>query len=175
MAKADVEAVRLLERFGVTEPKIDPADLAQKLGVIVVQQKMTADVSGMLLRRGEEKVIGVNDAHAPVRQRFTVAHELGHLVLHRGRPLILDTGTRVNFRDSVSSMATDREEMEANRFAAALLAPETMVRRAVREIQFTTAEGLVKELAQRFGVSATAMNYRLLNLGIISDPGDLAI
>ncbi len=170
MAKADVEAVRLLERFGITEPEVDPTDLAHKLGVVVVQQKLDGDVSGMLLRRGEEKVIGVNEDHVKARQRFTVAHELGHLILHRGRPLILDTGTRVNFRDSVSSMATDREEVEANRFAAALLAPETMVRRAVRDISFTSADGLVGDLAKRFGMSATAMNYRLLNLGIISDP-----
>ena len=42
-------------------------------------------------------------------RRFTVAHELGHLRLHRGRPLILDTDTRVNFRDTVSSMATEHE------------------------------------------------------------------
>jgi Zn-dependent peptidase ImmA (M78 family) len=170
MAKADVAAAGLLERFGIAEPKIDPVELAENLGVLVVQQEMTDDVSGMLLRRGEEKVIGVNQAHADVRQRFTVAHELGHLLLHRGRPLILDAGTSVNFRDKVSSMATDREEMEANRFAAALLAPEAMVRRAAREAQFATVTALVTDLSKRFGMSDTAMNYRLLNLGIISDP-----
>lgn len=170
MAKADAEAARLLERFGITEPEIDPTVLAEKLDVLVVPQEMADDVSGMLLRRGEEKVIGVNQGHARVRRRFTVAHELGHLLLHRGRPLILDAGTRVNFRDSVSSLATDREEMEANRFAAALLAPEAMVRRAAREAQRATVEELVADLAGRFGMSGTAMNYRLLNLGIISDP-----
>ena len=170
MAKADAEAARLLERFGITEPEIDPTRLAEKLDVLVVPQEMADDVSGMLLRRGDEKVIGVNQGHARVRRRFTVAHELGHLLLHRGRPLILDAGTRVNFRDSVSSLATDREEMEANRFAAALLAPEAMVRRAAREAQRATVEELVADLAGRFGMSGTAMNYRLLNLGIISDP-----
>lgn len=170
MARADVAARDLLARFGIDEPPVGPQLLAEKLGVLVVYQEMKDDVSGMLLRREEQKVIGVNESHAPVRQRFTVAHELGHLLLHRGRPLILDTQTRVNLRNAISSTATDREEIEANRFAAALLAPESMVRRAVRSMQFHTAEGLVEQLAERFGMSQTAMNYRLMNLGIISDP-----
>ncbi|MGW9205713.1 ImmA/IrrE family metallo-endopeptidase [Embleya sp. NPDC055664] len=152
------------------EPPVDPWVLAGKLDVLVVAQKMDDEVSGMLLRRDEEKVIGVNEGHAEVRQRFTVAHELGHLLLHAGRPLILDTGTRVNLRDSVSSMATDREEIEANRFAAALLAPEVMVRREARKVRFSSADELVRRLSERFGMSTTAMNYRLMNLGIISDP-----
>ncbi|MFG2351503.1 ImmA/IrrE family metallo-endopeptidase [Streptomyces phaeochromogenes] len=170
MARADTAAKALLAQFGVDEPPVDPGQLAEKLGVLVVPQEMTDDVSGMLLRRGEQKVIGVNQAHVEARQRFTVAHELGHLLLHRGRPLILDTQTRVNLRDTVSSKATDREEIEANRFAAALLAPEVMVRREVRQAQFQTVEDLVERLADRFGVSHTAMNFRLMNLGIISDP-----
>ncbi|MGW1786468.1 ImmA/IrrE family metallo-endopeptidase [Streptomyces sp. NPDC002143] len=85
----------------------------------------------------------VNQTHSHERRRFTVAHELAHLRLHRGRPLILDTDTRVNYRNTVSSMATDREEIEANRFAAALLAPETLVRDAVHQISFRTVDELV--------------------------------
>ena len=67
-------------------------------------------------------------------------------------------------------MATDREEMEANRFAATLLAPELMVRRAAREAEFRTAQELVHLMAKRFEMSDMAMNYRLINLGIIVDP-----
>ncbi|MGW3820529.1 ImmA/IrrE family metallo-endopeptidase [Streptomyces sp. NPDC005046] len=170
MARSDAEARTLLAEFGIDEAPIDPVQLAEKLGVFVVPQDMPADVSGMLLRRGDEQVIGVNQKHHENRQRFTVAHELGHLRLHRGRPLILDTDTRVNFRDTVSSMATDREEMEANRFAAALLAPEPMVRRAAREAEFRTAQQLVHLMAERFKTSDMAMNYRLINLGVIADP-----
>ncbi|MFD0309121.1 ImmA/IrrE family metallo-endopeptidase [Streptomyces sp. NPDC127119] len=170
MARSDAEAAALLAKFGIEEPPVDPERLARNLDVLVVRQKMTDDVSGMLLRRDDEKVIGVNGEHLRVRQRFTVAHELGHLLLHRGRPLILDTGTRINLRDSVSSKATDREEMEANRFAAALLAPEVMVRREARKSDLRSAEELVDRLARRFGMSQMAMNFRLMNLGIISDP-----
>ncbi|MCX4920091.1 ImmA/IrrE family metallo-endopeptidase [Streptomyces sp. NBC_00687] len=170
MARADAQARALLAEFGIEEAPIDPAQLAEKLGVPVVPQDMPDDVSGMLLRREDGQVIGVNQKHSENRRRFTVAHELGHLRLHRGRPLILDTDTRVNFRDTVSSMATDREEMEANRFAAALLAPEPMVRRAAREADFRTAQQLVHLMAERFKMSDMAMNYRLINLGVISGP-----
>lgn len=170
MARSDAAAKTLLTQFGIAEAPIDPVLIAEKLGVLVVPQDMPDDVSGMLLRRGDEQVIGVNQKHHENRRRFTVAHELGHLRLHRGRPLILDTDTRVNFRDTVSSMATDREEMEANRFAAALLAPEPMVRRAAREAEFRTAQELVLIMARRFEMSEMAMNYRLINLGIIADP-----
>ncbi|MFJ4361657.1 ImmA/IrrE family metallo-endopeptidase [Streptomyces massasporeus] len=170
MARSDAAARALLTQFGIDDAPIDPRLIAEKLGVLVVPQDMPDDVSGMLMRRGDEQVIGVNQKHHENRQRFTMAHELGHLKLHRGRPLILDTDTRVNFRDTVSSMATDREEMEANRFAAALLAPEAMVRRAARDAEFRTAKQLVHLMAGRFGMSEMAMNYRLINLGIIADP-----
>ncbi|MBH5336116.1 ImmA/IrrE family metallo-endopeptidase [Streptomyces pactum] len=170
MARADVAARALLQQFQISVPPIDPYELARRLDVLVVPQDLDDDVSGMLLRRDGHCVIGVNKSHSCERRRFTVAHELAHLRLHPGRPLILDTGTRVNYRNTVSSMATDREEIEANRFAAALLAPETMVRDAVSRTPFQTVEELVSALSKRFELSEIAMTYRLMNLGIISGP-----
>jgi Zn-dependent peptidase ImmA (M78 family) len=58
-----------------------------------------AGVSGILFRDGEHHVIGVNSAHPLARQRFTIAHELGHRALHPGRELILDVPVRVNLMD----------------------------------------------------------------------------
>ncbi|MFE9930866.1 ImmA/IrrE family metallo-endopeptidase [Streptomyces sp. NPDC005533] len=170
MAKADVAARALLREFCIEEPPISPFDLARELHILVVPQRMDDDVSGMLLRKDGSCVIGVNEAHSRERQRFTVAHELGHLRLHEGRPLILDTDARVNYRNAVSSMATDREEIDANRFAAALLAPEELVRRAAQHISFRTTDDLVRALAQQFLLSEMAMTYRLMNLGIVSGP-----
>ncbi|WP_081236373.1 ImmA/IrrE family metallo-endopeptidase [Streptomyces viridosporus] len=170
MAKADLAARGLLREFRIDAPPVDPFALAEHLGVLVVPQHMDDDVSGMLLRKDGACVIGVNQAHSFERRRFTVAHELGHLRLHEGRPLILDTDARVNYRNAVSSMATDREEIDANRFAAALLAPEDMVRRAAQHISFRTTDDLVRVLAKRFQLSEMAMTYRLMNLGILSGP-----
>jgi len=134
---------------------------------------MSPDMSGMLVREQERVVIGVNKDHSPARQRFTIAHELGHLHLHKGRSTIIDSDVRVNFRDKVSSLATDREEIEANRFAAALLMPDHMVRSWVVSESFQTALELVEGLANSFGVSKVAVNFRLVNLGLIPTPVDL--
>ncbi|MEH0628332.1 ImmA/IrrE family metallo-endopeptidase [Streptomyces sp. NPDC020898] len=170
MARADAAARALLQEFQVVTAPIDPFALARRLDVQVVPQDLDDDVSGMLLRRDGRCVIGVNRTHSLLRRRFTVAHELGHLRMHRGRPLILDTDTRVSYRNSVSSMATDREEIEANRFAAALLAPERLVRDVVHRTTFRTVDDLVTQLAGTFELSEIAMTYRLMNLGIISGP-----
>ena len=152
---------------------VDPQWIAEHaLGVVVAEASMSSDVSGMLVREPARIVIGVNADHHPNRQRFTISHELGHLELHRGRPVIMDSDVRVNFRDKVSSLATDREEVEANRFAAALLMPEHMVRPWVAAESFASAEQLVEQLAKQFEVSASAANFRLVNLGIIPTPVD---
>lgn len=165
MARADTIAQRLLDDFVVTRPPIDPAKMAEDLGTPVVYRVMTPDVSGMLIREPSGSVIGVNAHHAPVRQRFTVAHELGHLHLHPGRPLIVDAAVLVNLRDQVSSLATDREEIEANRFAAALLMPEALVRTELGRLGVIDPDKITKRLARIFSVSEAAMTIRLTNLG----------
>jgi len=166
MARADTIAQRLLDDFGVTRPPIDPVRMAEDLGTPVVYRTMTPDVSGMLIREPSGSVIGVNDQHAAVRQRFTVAHELGHLHLHPGRPLIVDAAVLVNLRDQVSSLATDREEIEANRFAAALLMPDVMVRVELDRLGVIDPDKITNRLAKIFNVSAAAMTIRLTTLGL---------
>lgn len=174
MARADVAARQLLDEFGWTEPPVDPKRIAQQMfEVVVAEAAMSADMSGMLVREPGRIVIGVNESHIPTRQRFTIAHELGHLKLHKGRSLIMDSDVRVNFRDRVSSLATDREEIEANRFAAALLLPDHMVRSWIEAEPFHSAKELVERLAKSFNVSKSAVNFRLVNLGLIPTPVDL--
>jgi Zn-dependent peptidase ImmA (M78 family) len=155
VARADVAARQLLDRIGWAEPPVEPARIAEEvLGVLIATVSMQSDMSGMLVRETDRVVIGVNDSHSASRQRFTIAHELGHLHLHKGRPVIIDSDVRVNFRDGVSSLATDREEIEANRFAAALLMPDHMVRSWVARESFQTAPELVGRLAKSFQVSS---------------------
>jgi Zn-dependent peptidase ImmA (M78 family) len=159
--RAEIAAAELLSEHPVARLPVAVDDLAEALGIVVVRRKFKdADFSGMLFR-GEREVIGVNQKHHRVRQRFTIAHELGHHVLHPGRELILDAPVRVNFRDRTSSMATDREEIEANAFAAALLMPEPMIRAELDRLP----EDIRRE---RFDVSIVALGFRLINLGLTS-------
>src|SRR4029077_13565981 len=106
-----------------------------------------------------------------VRQRFTIAHELGHLQLHKGRSLILERQMHVNFRDATSATITSREEMEANQFSAELLMPHELLERALKSLlkgRPLSDADLVARLAARFEVSRQAMEYRLASSGLLT-------
>lgn len=170
--RAEIAAARLLAQSGITRPPVDPEVLATADGVLVVRRHFEdADVSGILFRDGDHHVIGVNSAHPLARQRFTIAHELGHRTLHPGRELILDVPVRVNLRDKTSSMASDIEEIEANAFAAALLMPQQMIRDQVNQLppaKRREPDATAQALAKIFKVSTSALSFRLINLGLTS-------
>ncbi|MEU5477411.1 ImmA/IrrE family metallo-endopeptidase [Streptomyces mirabilis] len=168
MSRADAAARAITDELDPADLPIDPEKIAHGLGAIVVRQGNDTGVSGMLLRRDGQIILGLNSDRPPAAQRFTLAHLIGHFQLHRRRDLILDTIERHRY-SKLSSMPTDREEAEANRFAAALLAPEALVRKAAAEAEFGTAAELVGILANRFEMSSTAMGYRLMALGVVMD------
>jgi len=168
---ADVRARELLDKHGVVKPPVPVEDIAQAEGIQVVRSPASGTESGFLLRDNRRTIIGVNSLTSRRRQRFTIAHELGHWQLHDGQPLIVDHTIRINKRDSVSSAAKDWQEIQANAFAAALLMPDYLVQRAVdreQEIGIETREGLTLTLAKEFDVSTEAMGFRLINLGVFS-------
>src|SRR5437899_2188285 len=86
----DEKANALLREHGVTEPATPVRRLARALGATIREVEGDSELSGMLFRDGETLVIGVNTLHHRHRQRFTIAHELGHLVLHHSN-VYLDT------------------------------------------------------------------------------------
>jgi Zn-dependent peptidase ImmA (M78 family) len=163
---------RILRDLGIDQPPIDVDAVAQALHAEIRREPFADDLSGVLMRKDHRAVIGVNQAHLPERQRFTIAHELGHLELHKGTPVHFDRAVvHVNLRNSISSQAVDREEIEANRFAAELLMPEAFLRRDVDELRANGIadvmdDGLIQELARRYTVSLQAMTFRLANLGL---------
>jgi Zn-dependent peptidase ImmA (M78 family) len=169
-SKSESEAKRVLADQGVRTIPVPVESIARKLGATISYRPFDGELSGMLFRGddGAMKLIGVNSSHAKTRQRFTVAHELGHLLLHKGRPMILDAPGRVNLRDATSGQATDNEEIEANAFAAELLMPGDRVteefKKRMHSKRAPSLEAVVSELALRFDVSAQAMQYRLVNL-----------
>jgi Zn-dependent peptidase ImmA (M78 family) len=170
--RVETAAAQLLGQHAVTQPPVAVEAIAQAEGIVVVRHRFEdGEVSGMLYRDGDRHVIGVNSAHPRPRQRFTIAHELGHRALHPGREIILDVPVRVNFRDKTSSMATDIEEIEANAFAAALLMPEKMIRDRISRLpagKRREPDDTATALADIFKVSTSAINFRLINLGLTS-------
>lgn len=84
MAKrAERAAAQLLAIHGIIRPPVDAEAIADAEGIVIVRRRFEdGDVSGLLFRDGDHHVIGVNSAHPMARQRFTIAHELGHRALH---------------------------------------------------------------------------------------------
>jgi Zn-dependent peptidase ImmA (M78 family) len=109
-------------------------------------------------------VAGVNALHHPYRQRFTLAHELAHVEMHRAAlttEVHIDKG--ILRRDAVSATGVEPLEIEANVFAAELLMPQELLdaELAGRQIDLEEDAFVIKALAKRFKVSEAVMRYRL--------------
>lgn len=158
------EVTRILKKCGVTEPPVPVDIVARFMGAQIRYSPIEGELAGMLVRKEGQIIIGVNSLHHPNRQRFTIAHECGHLLLHKGE-IHIDHSFRINRRDEVSAMASDPDEIEANRFAAELLMPYAMIidDLVARHIDIED-EVEIKKLAQKYGVSVQAMTHRITNL-----------
>jgi Zn-dependent peptidase ImmA (M78 family) len=166
--KIDDRAAQLLQSYGLSSIPIDVGAVADRLGAKVVYENLEDDVSGFLLRDNGAVTIAINEHQHPNRQRFTLAHECGHLHLHadKGDRLWLDKA--YFFRDSSSSRGDQLAEIQANQFAAGLLMPEELLRVAVSSAG-TMDESVLVNLAAQFQVSERAMTVRLISLGLM-DP-----
>lgn len=171
-ARVDREARRLLDKVNVTAPAIDVAKVARTLGLDLLYQHFLEDLSGVLVKTGEKNTIGVNSRHPKTRQRFSIAHEIGHFWLnHPGDMFVDKTMASIFFRDGRSGDGTSLHEMEANRFAAALLMPAHLLVDsflACERAGTTDVDQLVSRLARQYEVSAQAMRIRLSSLGLLS-------
>jgi Zn-dependent peptidase ImmA (M78 family) len=165
----EVKAHKLLEDHNCLRRPVPLDVLAHRLGLRVQPAILSDDISGVLVLDGNMGTIGVNSSHAPVRQRFTIAHEIGHYELHRtSSRLFIDKAYPAFLRSEASSSGEDRQEVQANQFAAALLMPADLVRAEARKSGFDLAdESSLAGLADAFQVSRQAMSFRLANLGLL--------
>lgn len=160
------EKVReLLAQFRVRRPPVPVEQIAKRLGLKLAAVPAGDDISGAIIRKGTRVVIAVNTSHHPNRQRFTVAHELGHYYFHQGLEEHVDQNFRIAWRNTDSSRAVDWLEIEANRFAAELLMPTEFLVKDLDALQ-RIEKRTVALLASRYRVSPEAMKFRLTNLGI---------
>jgi Zn-dependent peptidase ImmA (M78 family) len=137
--------------------QIDPVTIAEKFGFTVFKSTFDSDnISGMVINSNEEKSIYINENDSINRQRFTVAHELGHIILHHEANE--KSYKEVDFR---TNSGFDVRESQANSLAAALLMP----RKKANEIWSKLKD--VDDFADAFKVSKQAASIRLDNLGLI--------
>lgn len=152
-----------------TQPPVDLARVAKKLDAEVRKLAIADDISGVLYRDGNRRIVVVNAGHSAMRQRFTIAHELGHLALHRGDKVHVDHGFRINLRDGRSASAENVEEVEANAFAADLLMPAEWIWRDLDGTAIDPGDdGQIALLAAHYGVSQQALLIRLASVAHIT-------
>lgn len=149
--KAAADARRLAKTYSLVEQPLSVVELASALGIRVEKVPMDERTSGFLRRDGAVWFIGVNSLHHPNRQRFTVAHELGHYFLHRDQEPFEDG---LLFRKDNQFNLLERQ---ANEFAALLLMPPLDFSRALNHHP-------IEDVAKIFGVSRQAAEYRANNV-----------
>jgi Zn-dependent peptidase ImmA (M78 family) len=161
----------LLVGYEITEAPVPVERIAKAKGARIFYQSLEDNVSGFLYRDKTQAVIGVNTHHAPARQNFTTAHELGHFLLHEQEQLHIDREFRVRLRDDVSSLGTDDDEREANFFAASLLMPKRFLEEDLETEEYFDLLGddFLSDLSRKYGVSTQAIVNRLKNLGYIQE------
>lgn len=162
-------AQALLSASGIDKPAVNVEEITSDLGVELVVEPLEETVSGLLVVRKSRATIVSNQLHPRNRQRFSIAHELGHYVLHRYASNVFVDSTLTFYRDEKSADGVYRQEIEANSFAAELLMPEDFIRRHLGSQRVDLHdEQAVERLARDFGVSMQALTIRLVNLRLVT-------
>jgi Zn-dependent peptidase ImmA (M78 family) len=169
---------QLLAQNNVVLPPVNVDRIAKKLGASI--KRSCADnvaMSGFLARdyAAQKIIIGVNESHTKQRQRFTVAHCLGHLLMHESKALYTDELYQLDRleRDKKTKKINrnDDKEREANLFAMELLMPQQFITHDLAGMNLIDFEdgSVIKGLAKQYDVSHHLMTIRLLRLEYI-DP-----
>jgi Zn-dependent peptidase ImmA (M78 family) len=144
------------KRNNINVCPLDVKSVAHKMGIKVNESTTLPDaVSGILEKdEGGHWTIYTNVRQHPNRQRFAIAHELGHYCLHRFQETFFED--RIFFR----GLESIKTEYQANMFAYKILIPEyqllKLLNNGIRDIE---------ELAKKFGVSTLALRIHAKNLG----------
>lgn len=158
LKEARHKAKSLLETANVTNPAVKLNDiyhLAQKDFHLTIQGAsadiLPSNIDGITRRENDEIFILYNNSVSVTRQRFTVAHELGHLYLGH-----------VHGGSSIDFGSQNFDEAEANQFAAHLLMPPSLLR-----IDINAGLKDPKELAKRYQVSEEALWWQINKAGLL--------
>ena len=96
----------LLEECGIDGVPVPVEVIAECLGAQIRYSPYDGELAGMLVRYDDgQAVIGVNSAHHINRQRFTIAHECGHLRLHKGKAVYIDRSFRVTSKRGATDVS----------------------------------------------------------------------
>lgn len=170
--------MKLLREIGILKDRILPQELeivekylmdypvklgalANELGIAVFKTPMNPEISG-LIQPSEQTLassgyeIKLNKFESSERQRFTLAHEIGHFLLHKG-----DIAHGIKDNILYRSMLSDIKEHEANKIASALIMPIDLVKMKIQENRNLSNAEMLEYLSKEFKVSKAAMEIKL--------------
>jgi len=146
-------ARKVLQELSITNPPVDIESVVKAHGLAIERFYNWPDkLHGQLWR--EQRVIGVNGNDHRTRQRLTLAHELGHFVLHHDLLEFVDYGAALD--DPEKDI-----DVEAYEFGGELLMPMRWIKNDYARIRDT------ERLSLRYDVSEPALWVRLIKLGLI--------
>lgn len=147
-------AETVLTESGFTGINVDVVKLANMLGYAVFQANLSDNIAGQVIKNKQISAIYINANDAPSRQRFSIAHEIAHILLHHNPQ-------EETFTDYRNNGTYSQQEFEADNFAAALLMPKD------RSLDIWNICKDVDDFANAMRVSKAAASIRLTNLGLI--------
>jgi Zn-dependent peptidase ImmA (M78 family) len=166
----ETQAEKLLDELNITTIPVPVERIAKLLGAQIRFSPLDDELSGMIFVKDGKPIIGVNSLHHPHRQRFTIAHEIGHLCMHREHitnAVHVDKRFAVSAlrRDGASAAGTERLEIDANQFGAALLIPAKFLYLVLAETRNDIDdESALANCAKKFKISKATLEYRIRNL-----------
>ncbi|MFZ1991962.1 MAG: ImmA/IrrE family metallo-endopeptidase [Alphaproteobacteria bacterium] len=169
-ATLEDQAQELLDDLGYETIPVPVDKIAKQRGAQLRYSPLDKELCGMVFVKDGVPIIGVNALHHPNRQRFSIAHEIAHLELHRDHiasKVHVDKGFQVSVlrRDANSATGTERLEIEANQFAAALLIPRRILDEVLAKAHVDIDDNEAMEnWAKKFKVSKATLEFRIKNL-----------
>ncbi|HPH90791.1 MAG TPA: ImmA/IrrE family metallo-endopeptidase [Ferruginibacter sp.] len=159
---AHIQAQKLLADCGLDEITDFPMDLfVAGLDAMLIEEELK-HCDGKIIFGETKAVIKVNSQIQFLeRKRFVAAHEIGHLIMHKGMKLPDDIFSNFNIISGMEKILKNgTQELEANEFASELLMPEKLFMKEAKGKKFSPL--LIKQLAERFKASLTATVLKYL-------------
>ena len=156
------QAEKVIKENSITSPPIPVVDIANSYGLIVEEDNLMGDAGKLFFK--ENKIV-INENDQIPRRRFTIAHELGHFLMHRN---LAEFQKKECIERSMPILAEEKEwyEKEADYFAANILVPFDFLKDCIEKnkdkADFLT-ENRIYFLAEKFNVSPTMMHFRIKN------------
>lgn len=155
-------AQKVLKESQIEAPPVDVNKILANLGINLLPYAFPEKVSAVLLKENNMLVVGVNNTHHPNRQRFSIAHEIGHYLLGHYKDVFVDMSEISEGRfDAFDTEHNKVQEQEANYFAGELLMPSVMLKKDFIKLRN------VEEIAKLYKVSKDSLWIKMLKLKLV--------